>query len=152
MSWHAGLPWDELRWWYYRFRSSFFSVSKPESRPTYRVKSTLDELKRLFGAEGYTPQPLSYSKGEDLSLARRFYFTSHDHTNEDGELIEWWQIHIRIWEVAESVYDIMTHFESMPLTGDTAHINGVGFEFGKAVTEVGSLLDAGGINIVEDPR
>lgn len=158
MGWHTLLPWDFLRTLYREFRQTFFT--KPKEKGPYFVvdakqKDSVEVVKRELGQQSWAPNwEFSYNKrGEVLNLAYVVYWDDHDHRDNDGNLIVWWQSHVRAWRRSDGALELSGHWEPEPTEYDVAHLEGVGFDKAKGMRYLGDALDeADGLTIFIDPR
>lgn len=144
MSWHASLPYGWMRSVYRAFRRTFFSKSRPDGEYIVISDTDVQELKALFGTRSYSPNwEFSYNKrGEDLNLARVIYYEHEDHPE-----IQWWQYHIRVWMVDGDAW-IRAHFEAEPTEYPKPHLNGVGHNVRKGLSEVEQVLTDNNIRFI----
>lgn len=154
-TWHASLPWDSLRRRFLTFRRRRFQAP-PREGPYLVVDVGPDRVRRVLGAQGYAPQwTLSYDKGEDCNLARIVHSPSGHEvpratwgnalrrlTGGDlaTEFVEWWQTHVRGYELDGGGVALTAHWEPSAMHEDSAHLDGVGFETGIAMDAVGEVL------------
>jgi len=145
-TWHGGLPWDRLRFWYRRFRSSLFSVEEPTDRPAVTVDATVDELTGALGAQSWAPNwEYSYDKGETLNLARVEHAS---HPIRVGTGVDWWQAHVRGWP-RDDVVVLRAHYEPEPTEHPRAHLDGVGHSLEGGMQKLRDALDEAGIGYVD---
>lgn len=110
----------------------------------------LDAVRQALGGRSWAPnwEYSYYKRGEDLNLALVVYWDDHDHVDEDGDPIIWWQYHVRGW-LRDGVVVLRAHFEPEPTEHPKAHLNGVGHDIERGMETLRGELDGLGIEFID---
>lgn len=146
MTWHASIPWKSVRMLYRHFRKKFFTTPRPTG-PYYRVNASKEDIIDYFGRGSWSPNwEFSYhKKGEDINLAYVFY-------DPDVAGPDWWQYHLRGWQVEGDVYDLRCHFEPEPTEHPKAHLEGTKYAIGEGMRELRRNLEGMGAEYAKYTR
>jgi len=153
--WHRDIPWKAVMGGYRWFRRQFFQAPRPETRywkvglpPTpgalnaERRQAQVNRLTRAFGSHAWAPGwRYSYDKGEDLNLRYVYYEKRDEHPD-----VQWWQDHLRVWVQEDGTAHLGAHYEPKPEEHPKAHLDGVGWDRKRAMSDVATILGAEGID------
>lgn len=135
MSWHANVPWREMRLALRMLRASQFQINRQKGR-YYRVEAddTLEAVREGLGALSYAPNwEFSYFKGEDINLARVVY--------HEGD---WWQVHARGWLEDDGSVWLRAHWELEPTEAPERHLGSEGYDVERGMRKLANDLEAAG--------
>jgi hypothetical protein len=131
------LPFDTIRFLVRELRKRFFAGEPPTGRH-FLVDAPIEEIVAALGRRSYAPNwAFSYYKrGEILNLAR----VTYEERTVDGRTYEWWQTHVRGWDHPDGIA-LHAHWELEPTEYANDHLDGVGFEFERGMTNLQEALD-----------
>lgn len=131
------LPWDAIKNAYRKLRKHLFSGARPTGR-YFLVEADTDAIEAALGRQSYAPNwKFSYYKrGEILNLAR----VAYEERSLDGATYGWWQTHVRGWDHPDGVA-LHAHWELEPTEHPDEHLDGVGFDFDRGMTNLGRALE-----------
>lgn len=133
----------KAKWYYRKLRKFLFTRPRPKGEYIV-VDSDIPAVEKALANAGFSPNwSLSFNyRNEDLNMAKVFHSYTINHPD-----YEWWQIHVRGWEVDGNV-ELNAHIETAPAEHPSAHWNKIGVEIDRAMTFLRIVLNHSDLNIV----
>ena len=121
-----------------------FVTPPPADHPAAATDPATAKMRALLGVSHFAPGwRSSYNyRGEDLNLARPFFWPYSATYGPHGERCDWWQCHVRGWsdEVPDGI-ELAPHIEPTPGDHPAAHAVGTGLDREPGIETLGDILE-----------
>lgn len=126
-----------ILWW---LRKTVFTKDKP-ANPAVFVDLDERAIVEILGQQYFEPGwEISYSyRNESLNLRRVQYVPDHPLG------FEWWQVHVRGYEITPNRFELAAHFELEPTEYPSLHVKHVGIDVDRGNEELMRIFDEEGV-------